>query len=73
MTSRAGRHPMSRHPLVAIADPTPIAADPDPARRRRRADDFHLRRRRCDHDDSSGEMALIRNDHAAAKTAEQHA
>ena len=46
---RARRRPVARHPVVAMADPVPVAVDPDVAGNRRQATVFHARR--WGHDD----------------------
>lgn len=46
---RSRRRPVARHPVVAMADPVPVAVDPDVAGRRRQATVFDARR--WGHDD----------------------
>jgi hypothetical protein len=67
MTSRTRWRPMTRHPLMTIADPTPVTAHPDVTRNRSCADALLPRRRRCDHHDAARVMPLIRNDDASDK------
>ena len=40
---RSRRRPVARHPVVAMADPVPVAVDPDVAGNRRQATVFHAR------------------------------
>jgi hypothetical protein len=54
----AGR-PTARDPHMTAADPIPISADPDVSGVGRGAGNFHTRRRRRDHDDSTGIVTLI--------------
>jgi hypothetical protein len=51
---------------MAVADPLPISWQPDVAGNGRRSCDLLARGRRGDEDDAVDEMALIRDDHAAA-------
>src|SRR5580658_7455868 len=56
------RAPVSCHPDMPSADPIPVAAEPDIAGNRRRADHFHLWCRRSHRDDA---VRRPRSDHAA--------
>jgi hypothetical protein len=67
MPSRPRRRPMTRHPFMAISDPSPISTQPDVSRLGRHADDFLAWRRRCDHDNTARIMSLIGNDDAASE------
>src|SRR5271154_2633190 len=57
--------PMTRHPLIAAADPVPIAAEPYEPGCGRDADDFFACQWRSHHHDATGIVALIRNNHAS--------
>jgi hypothetical protein len=67
MTSRTRWRPMTGHPLMTIADPTPVTAHPDVTRNRSYAEALLPRRRWCDHHDAARIMPLIRNDDASDK------
>ncbi len=67
MASRPRLHPMTRHPLMSIADPTPVTSDPDVTGNGSYADDLLARRRWCDHHDAPSVVPLIRHDDASGK------
>jgi hypothetical protein len=56
------RRPVTGHPLVAVADPAPIAIQPYIAGHGGNADEFLPRWRGCHHHDAASVMPLIRND-----------
>ena len=58
---------MTRHPLMSIANPTPVASHPDVTGNGGYGDDLLARRRRCDHHDAPRVMPLIRHDDAPGK------
>src|ERR1700722_1400769 len=59
--------PAARDPHMPAADPIPISADPDISGIRRSANYFNTRRRRGDHDDSTGIVTLIGHDHTCGQ------
>lgn len=66
MSPRPRRHPMTGNPLVPIADPGPIAANPGIAHVRWWAWILESRRRRRDDDDAAGVVTLVRWDGTGA-------
>jgi hypothetical protein len=58
---------MTRHPLMSIADPTPVASHPDVTGNGSYAYDLLARRRRRDHHDAPRVMPLIRHDDASGE------
>ena len=52
------RHPMTRYPLMAIAHPSPISAQPHVTRYGRYTDYFLTRSRRGDHHDTARIVVL---------------
>ena len=56
--------PVTRHPFMAIADPAPVAAQPDIPGDRRDTNDLLARRRRRNHHHAVGGMPLIGDDDA---------
>jgi hypothetical protein len=67
MVSGPASVPTAWYPHVSTADPIPVPTNPDVARIRRDTDHFDARRRRCNHDDTSDVVTLIRYDHASAQ------
>lgn len=58
---------MTRHPLMPIPDPSPVAAQPYIAGCRRDADHFHTWGRRRDHHDTARIMPLIGDNDASGE------
>jgi hypothetical protein len=59
---------MTRHPLVAIPDPSPVPAQPHVARYRCNSDDFLAGRRRSHHHDAARSVPLIRDNDATEES-----
>jgi hypothetical protein len=77
MMSGPPGHPMTADPLVAAADPIPVAPDPYITRGRRNTNDLDSRRRRRHHHHAARIVTLIGDDHTpgqrhADEEAESH-
>ena len=72
MVSGTGRRPVARDPFMPIANPVPIAAQPNISRRRCDTDDLNARHRRRDHHHPIGIVPLIGNDHAPSECHRKH-
>jgi hypothetical protein len=58
---------MTRHPLMAIADPIPVTPHPHVTGNGSYADDLLARRGWCDHHDAARVMPLIGDNDASGK------
>jgi hypothetical protein len=63
---------MTGYPLVAIADPSPISAQPHIPRYRRDPDYFLAGRRRSHHHDAARSMPLIGDNDATGECGSDH-